>query len=113
MPTNGLTMALQPCTECGVQISDKAIACPQCGAAPDKPKKTRWWLLIVLVVFALLLVMFYIIGSSPAVQERANAKKNIDFCWSEPSFDPATARFVAGACEKMEADYREKYGRSP
>jgi hypothetical protein len=109
-------MALQPCTECGVQISDKAIACPQCGAAPDKPKKTRWWLLIVLVVFALLLVMFYIIGSSPAVQERANAKENIDFCWSEqkrPSFDPATARFVAGACEKMEADYREKYGRSP
>lgn len=25
-------MALQPCTECQTQVSDKAVSCPQCGA---------------------------------------------------------------------------------
>jgi hypothetical protein len=30
-------MALGPCTECGISISDKAYACPQCGAPRVEP----------------------------------------------------------------------------
>jgi hypothetical protein len=30
-------MALEPCTECGAQVSDKAATCPYCGAPVTKP----------------------------------------------------------------------------
>lgn len=109
-------MALQPCTECGAQISDKAVACPQCGAAPDKPKKTRWWLLILIGIFAALIAIAFIAGSSPEVQLRVTDREKIDFCWTQqkrPSQTPSEARFIAGACEKMEEDFRERHGRNP
>jgi hypothetical protein len=109
-------MALQPCAECGVQISDKAIACPQCGAAPEKPKKTRWWMLISLALVASFIAWAVILGSSPEAIVRADARESIAICWKEQerkSFDKGTAQFVAGACEKLEARFREKYGRNP
>src|SRR5439155_23642155 len=31
-------MALVSCGECGAQVSDKAAACPKCGAPPSSPK---------------------------------------------------------------------------
>lgn len=31
-------MALLPCSECGREISDKAAACPQCGAPVEQSK---------------------------------------------------------------------------
>ena len=45
-----------------------------------------------------------------------NARAAIALCWTDQakkSNDPATARFIAGACEKAEADFRTKYGVSP
>jgi hypothetical protein len=43
-------------------------------------------------------------------------QRAIELCWNEqkrPSLEPGEARFVAAACEKMEADYRAKHGRNP
>jgi hypothetical protein len=37
-------------------------------------------------------------------------------CWQEQkrkSLSPDLGRFVAGACEKMEADFRAKHHREP
>jgi len=40
----------------------------------------------------------------------------IKLCWKDQerkSLTPAEQRFIAGACESMEAKYREKHGRIP
>ena len=51
-------MALLKCKECGVKISIKAEACPQCGA-PSKKKMSKFtWL--VLILFLLILFMGYL-----------------------------------------------------
>lgn len=45
-----------------------------------------------------------------------NDRAAISVCWTEQSKksnDPATARFMAGACEKAEAEFKTKYGVSP
>lgn len=108
-------MALQPCAECGVQLSDKAAACPQCGAAPKKP--TKWWLWVPLIsIVGILFVIMIAVGSTPEAKERAHDRDVIEFCWKEqkrPSLDPSAARFMAGACEKMESDFRQKHGIDP
>lgn len=44
-------MALTHCKECGNQISDKAKACPKCGAA-NKNQKSPMWQFSVLLVFS-------------------------------------------------------------
>lgn len=48
--------------------------------------------------------------------EKARARDAIDLCWKEQSrksLDPGSARFVAGACELMEDQFRQKYGVNP
>ncbi|WP_227553459.1 zinc ribbon domain-containing protein [Acinetobacter baumannii] len=47
-------MALKPCKECGAPVSDKANACPKCGA---KVKKMGLLLKIILWFFAITIVM--------------------------------------------------------
>jgi hypothetical protein len=73
-------MALIECTECKKQISDKASACPQCGApvsatsnsqsantvsAPKK--KTSWFTWLVAVVLAVSAIWYF-----PKAQKEAN-----------------------------------------
>lgn len=56
------------------------------------------------------------VGNSPEAKARMAAQDAISLCWKEQerkSLTPGTQRFIAGACEKMEADYRVKYGRNP
>ena len=36
-------MALLPCSECGREISDKAAACPQCGAPVKQAETAEQW----------------------------------------------------------------------
>lgn len=53
---------------------------------------------------------------SPEAQAKADARGAIKLCWEEQgkkSLDPATARFAAGACEMMEARFKETYKVSP
>lgn len=56
------------------------------------------------------------VGSSPEAKARMAAKDAISLCWKEQerkSLAPGTQRFIAGTCEKMEADYRTQFGRNP
>lgn len=112
-------MALIPCPECNAQVSDKAIACPSCGAAPPRPSeppKSRAWLYALIGVPVIFLVWAMIRTPDPDEIARSNARDAIDFCWEDQkakSHDPAMARFVAGACEMLERDFRTKYGRNP
>lgn len=75
---------------------------------------------VVLVCFFLLVAGFLGIGfvasSSPEGQARSHERSAIELCWDgqkRKSLSPEEARFIAGACEKMEADYRAKWNRDP
>lgn len=124
-------MALIACAECGKEISDKAAACPHCGApvASTSPKRgtyyndtpapapvtappsgSSWWKwLIGVPVGGFMLLM--LIGSCSGTPESRAAKSRqssaIALCWQEQakkSNDPATARLIAETCEKMAAE---------
>ena len=72
--------------------------------------------IVVLVVLAALLAQGFIASNTPEGKERAKARDAIELCWKEQqrkSLDPAQARFIAGACEKMEDDFRRKHNRNP
>jgi hypothetical protein len=125
-------MALTRCSECSREISDKAAACPGCGApvtkaapTPPPPKSIGQKNVgcgTVVIVFVVLGVIFLaILGKinpeDPAVrEERQRAALAIEICWKDyekKSLDPGTKRFVASVCEKMEGDFRKKYRRDP
>lgn len=122
-------MALIKCAECGKEISDQAVACPGCGApvsgvakvelaAPAKQQKKapKLWLWIPLAALGVWFVIAAVSPPSPETKERMRQQDAIELCWKDQgrkSHDPGTARFVASVCEKMEADYRSKWGRSP
>ncbi len=55
-------MALQKCKECGNEVSSKAKACPQCGAA--QPKKTSVFTWIIGGFFAVAVVAAVVGGTS-------------------------------------------------
>lgn len=106
-------MALINCKECGTEVSTTAKACPKCGA---RVPKTKWWLWAPLGLGAAFLTMGAVIGSSPQGQERSRARAAIDLCWEEQerkSLDSGSQRFIAGACEMMESEFRNKYGVNP
>lgn len=126
-------MALIACSECNKEISDKAFSCPHCGApcrsggqaqssgvaASQSPKKRNIWKWIIGVPvagFLALLAFGAYVSSTPDGRERSNERAAIDLCWSEQSRKSNTsgsARFIAGACEKMERDFRERWGVNP
>ena len=54
--------------------------------------------------------------NSPETKEKAQKRDAIKVCWSDhdkKSLDDDAKRFIAGVCEKMEADFKTKYGVSP
>jgi len=109
-------MALQPCAECGTQISNMAAACPQCGAPPARLRKTKWWLWIPLGLIITFVIFALIVGSSPEAKQRADERIAIELCWrnqKDPALESSTQRFIAGACQKMESDFRDKHGLNP
>jgi hypothetical protein len=72
------------------------------------------------IVVGLLLLAFFgygfIVSSTPEGKARAHERDVIALCWEEQerkSLSPEAARFVAGACEKLEADFRNKWKREP
>jgi hypothetical protein len=126
-------VALIRCSECSKELSDKATACPGCGApvvaaaipatnSALKPTNKNVGCGTVVIVFLILGILFVAIlmamnPEDPAVKkERWNAQSAIELCWKDyerKSFDPGTKRFIASVCEKMESDYKQKYGRAP
>lgn len=125
-------MALIACRECNKEISDQAVACPHCGM-PQSPvvrleqteqaltppkKEVSIWVWIVVVPLVCLVVAAASGACTPSAdsEAKAHARRAIDLCWSEQarkSITPGEARFIAGACEKMERDFRSKWGVNP
>jgi hypothetical protein len=72
--------------------------------------------IFVVAVFGAFLLFGGISGRDPATAERWRAADAIDLCWEEQkrkSLSPNSQQFVAGTCEMMENDFRQKYGRNP
>lgn len=106
-------MAMTVCSECQKDISDKAPVCPHCGA---KKPKSYTWLYFVLGLPVAFLIFGAVQADKPEVKERRRAEDVIAECWKDQgrkSNGSGVAQFIAGACEKMEEDYLQKYGRRP
>lgn len=83
-------------------------------SAPSKPFK--WWLWIPLGGVVAFFTFGLMASSTPEGQARSTERRAIELCWKEherKSFDASTKQFVAGACERMESDFRAKWGVSP
>ena len=82
---------------------------------PEAPEPARWpWIVGALV--AALVWWVWSASNDPENQAKSRARDAISLCWDEQakkSPAPAEARFVAGACEGMEADFVQKYGVRP
>lgn len=69
-------------------------------------------------IFFMALALGLLVGcdNSPEAKEKAKKRDAIDYCWStheKKSISEAEKRFIAGACEKMEDDFKSKYGVNP
>lgn len=76
----------------------------------------KWVLGVPVGGFALVMIVGSCAGRDPNVAARVSEKDAISYCWEQQakkSLDPATARFAASACERMESDFRTKWGFNP
>lgn len=67
-------------------------------------------LVVAFVLWALLRTQ------SPDEMEQATLRRSIDLCWADQqrkALTPDQARFIAGACESMVAQYRSRWGHAP
>ncbi len=74
-------------------------------------KILKWVIGVPVGLFAL----FLVVGRT-SNDPKTQARRTIETCWDDQgkkSLDPATARFVAGTCERLEADFMAKYGVRP
>lgn len=105
-------MALTTCTECNKEISTTAEVCPNCGAKQrSKSGAWKWWVGVPLTLFIVMMI-----AGQGGDKQKQQARSAIDICWQEQerkSLDPSSARFIAGACERMESDFLQKYGHKP
>lgn len=107
-------MAIIECRECKAKVSSEAVTCPACGVrVKPKAKVLRWVLGVPAAIFAL----FMVVGMLNSNPEKTQARNAYDTCLdSLSSSDRArngTSSFIAGACEKMRADFIQKYGVNP
>ncbi|HCD1179322.1 TPA: hypothetical protein ACKRFB_002610 [Proteus mirabilis] len=55
-------------------------------------------------------------SSSPESKEKSKDRNAISYCWKEydkKSLSDEQKRFIASSCEKMESDFRSRYGVNP
>lgn len=122
-------MSLVICPRCGSEASDQAAVCPQCGAprgagwarpssaAPAAAqRRTRIWPWVIGVPVVAFFGFGFYASSTPEGKEKARARDAISLCWDEQnraSLAPSSQRFIAGACEGMEADFERRFGTRP
>ena len=131
-------MAMINCGECGRSISDQAVACPGCGApvlrsptrtaVPVSSSNGRQILLAVLGLAAIGIVGLGILAIVPAPknagQSVSSAQQHdrdvIETCHADyakkkddPRMDRNALALVYTVCEKLENDYRAKWGKEP
>jgi hypothetical protein len=72
-------MALIKCKECQAEISDKAVACPKCGAEMVKGK-TRGMLLTIITVGLILVALFFVMDAmfNTNKREMRDFEKSLD-----------------------------------
>lgn len=76
----------------------------------------KWILGVPAAGFVLMMIIGTFAGNSPEAKEQAASRAAISYCWDEQarkSLSDSMARVVAGACEKMEEEYKVKWGRKP
>jgi hypothetical protein len=76
----------------------------------------KWVVGLPAVAIILLMVIGFFASDAPDGNSRAEARAAIGLCWKEQakkSLDQGTARFAASVCEKMETDYRARWGGNP
>lgn len=108
-------MSLVQCKECKKEVSSSAKTCPHCGVKLRMGFFAKS-LIVVSVLFGVVVLIGLGLGSSPEGQARASERSAIELCWKEQgrkSFDAGTSQFVAGACEMMERNFRNKWNREP
>jgi len=130
-------VALIKCTECGKEVSDKAAACPGCGAPTSiikqeiarQPAKGTSATAALVIIGVLLIgggALAYFIDSSRrsrdpvADAERHRAAAAIEFCdkrYKEMNADrqytPDMLRFHSNTCKQMREEFKAKWGRDP
>ena len=114
-------MPLVSCPTCEGSISLAAPICPHCGHPVGIQKSqtsSLWWLpaAIPLSLVLLAAIAFVVLAEPGDSRERRLERDAISECWKEQgrrSLPPAHARFVAGVCEKMERDFKAKFGSAP
>lgn len=109
-------MHLTRCPACGNDVSTQATTCPSCGQPQWKEKKTKWWLWVPLGVGIAFTLVGLLSPETPESKEKALQRATIEMCWADQgrkSHDSGAAQFIAGACERMEQKFREKWGVAP
>lgn len=114
---------LVKCHECSKEMSSEAKACPQCGVANPKHWGAGRMIATGIAVLFFGFIAFVAIGLvlAPDVPPEVRAAKahdrdTIALCRKEQDDELkelATRRFIRAACDKMEADFRTKYGVAP
>ena len=109
-------MALTACKECGSEISTTAKACPKCGARVPKENSAVPVVALVLVGAFVLVAILGMLGSRSEPSAKVLDRRAIAHCWEQQkrkSLEPGEQRFIAGACELLEREFRQKYGLAP
>ncbi len=134
-------MALINCTECGNEVSDKASACPKCGApialypqtqhltaSPTKAVTFTPASTVALVGAGIFIVFLVILvatkGGSPGDQSSSTAeardRRAVEYCEerykemnADRQYTPDVLSFHSQTCRQMREDFIAKWGSVP
>lgn len=89
-------MALINCTECGKDVSNKAVACPHCGAKPPKPTKNHRFPVAAILVIGVFAWVNHQLSTPESPEARAEKEREYEQAKAECSMIGAKAVNSAG-----------------